>query len=317
VQFGLREICDQPADQFFTRRGGFCSPGCWAALIARAANEGLTLDALNLSDEHRGYLEALRAEAALGHADTYRMNRPGQGERYSPIIALRNEASVDSATSCMQDCVRHLLNNQAPAAFVDTMCDVVGDLHDNVWSHALSPGYSVAQRWRGYRSHNELFEFALADCGLGFLGELRRSGVAQEQHIETDEQAIGWCVVEGNSSKPGNDDEWAQRVPEDAIGNPMPGTTRAGPDNHHLGLGLAKLTGAVRRFGGQLWLASGRQILQVAASGTETYVPIRNPWQGVALACRFDMSLVARAPQQEVDPVVEDIARLLRERAQP
>jgi len=39
----------------------------------------------------------------------------------------------------------------------------------------------------------------------------------------SDQEAIEWCLVEGNSTKHANDeDDWAQRLPDDFVGsNPM------------------------------------------------------------------------------------------------
>ena len=136
-------------------------------------------------------------------------------------------------------------------------------------------------------------EFALADCGLGFLGEMQRVGMKVSLHRE----AIDWCIQEGHSTKRLKPQSpWVQRMPEDVINNPLRGIeeTRVS-ENHHMGLGLFKLTRLVKEFRGRLWLASGNAVLCLAPDSENTYSELKFPWQGVALACRFKASEITRA----------------------
>jgi hypothetical protein len=134
----------------------------------------------------------LRAPEVLGAEDTYRFARINVGVNYSPLVSLNSEQVVDAATSAMQGCIRSLVSQDINIDFAAELCDVVGDLHDNVWSHAQSPGVSMAQKWNAPMVSGEhIIEFALADSGRGFLAELRRAGQAQRLGISEDQARAG------------------------------------------------------------------------------------------------------------------------------
>jgi hypothetical protein len=84
-------------------------------------------------------------------------------------------------------------------------------------------------------------------------------------------------------------------------------------DNHHMGLGLAKLVEGVERFKGVLWLASGQSMLNIRPDGSRHHVTLGIPWQGVALACRFDSARISNAlsgpPADELESI---LARLMQ-----
>lgn len=214
----------------------------------------------------------------------------------------------------MNGCVHSLIDVELQNPFVRDLCDVIGDLHDNVWSHAESPGVSLAQKWNapGTRNREQIIEFALADCGRGFLSELQRAGLAQRLGIGDHQAAIGWCIEEGNSSKrrPAGDD-WTQRLPEDYMGNPMGSFAGIIPSNNHLGLGLAKLVQCVRTYQGKLWITSGTHLLQINSDGTETYITNSRPWQGVAIACRFETVRLRSIAPPPSDPTVSLIEAVI------
>jgi hypothetical protein len=99
------------------------------------------------------------------------------------------------------------------------------------------------------------------------------------------------------------------------MGNPMGAFGRViESDSHHMGLGLAKLITAVEQFHGWCWLASGKTMLCISPDGQRTYVSLPIPWQGVALACRFDSNRVAGTPSQHIEDEFEDIlAQLIKD----
>ena len=170
----------------------------------------------------------------------------------------------------------------------------------------------MAQKWPGpWWRHDDYLEFALVDSGLGFSGEMRRVGM----DVESDRAAIEWCIQEGHSTKKLRPESpWAQRMPEDIIHNPLRGIeqTRVS-DNHHMGLGLYKLTRLVNEFRGQLWLATGDIALYLAPDGENTYIALKHPWKGVAIASRFKSSQVKRAGVElEADKDIEEIMQVLR-----
>lgn len=105
-------------------------------------------------------------------------------------------------------------------------------------------------------------------------------------------------------------------MPADITNNPLKGiekTTLAGEDNHHQGLGLDKLIQLVKTFAGMLWLASGDQALIMEHNGQSGYIDLEIPWKGVALACRFRLSLVNNLPTQTTpNQRIEQIKQSLR-----
>lgn len=294
-------------DGFFDFPNVFCTPGFWAAYVARARTRGLLLDELAIPNDKLGYARAIEIECALGQADTYPHERRGAGANYSPLVLLESPEETDHATQEINSCIRRLFGEAEYATFASRMCELVGDLLDNVWSHGKSTGFSMAQKWKS--DDGFCFEFAVADCGLGFLRELRRAGIP---NIADDAAAIAWCVEKGHSTKKKTVDDWAQRLPADVMGNPMPGVGQVvESDNHHLGLGLAKLVDNVERFEGWLWLASGGSMLVIRPGRGRVIEDIRVPWQGVALACRFDSARVADRAAAEPADEFEDILKEL------
>lgn len=294
---------DQPAEEHRT-------PGYWVATVARARERGLSFADLCLADKLGGYAQAIGAEAALGAPDRYAFKRVNAGKTYSPLVLITSREQTEFATSQINGCIRHILSDVAPAKFTSGLCEVVGDLLDNVWAHGESTGFAMAQRWHKPGSRASLLEFAVADCGKGFLREVRRIGLKIDNHRD----AIEWCIQQGHSTKKRPvEDPFAQRLPPDVMGNPMPGIGRVvESDNHHMGLGLAKLIEFTRTFEGWLWLASGDALLRLSPGCEAEYLGFATPWNGVALACRFDQQRIAAAKTPELSKDERLLAELLR-----
>lgn len=254
--------------------GEFLAPGYWAALAAFVRHKRIPLDHIRLDKKLRGYFSAIGFPHAFGQRDDYPYERKNRGTNYSMLEHLDNPDTTDTATSAINGCIRSSLGNDLPKPFVDMFCDVIGDLHENVWAHGKASGFSVAQRWKespwNPLSSDCNIEFALADSGRGFLREVQ----SVKLPIKSDSEAIGWCIQEGHSTKkvrPVSD--WAQRMPPDIIGNPLRGIEQIRvSENHHMGLGLAKLVRLVREFRGLLWLASGNSMLKLAPGLDPAYI---------------------------------------------
>jgi hypothetical protein len=292
----------------------YCSPGLWAALAVSSRAEQLSGQALlDLLGQHSGYGKAIGIEEAIGEQDTYSKNRSNQGVNYSPLVVLDDVDKTNQATRDIAGCIRNWFTDPCLALFTAELCDVVGDLHDNVWSHALSTGVSMAQKWQD--GDGPQFEFALADRGIGLLAELRRSGVASREGIQEAIEAISWCIVRGNSSKIKEEDPWAQSLPQDATGNPMGPIARHRTNgNNHLGLGLAKLVELVTKFKGLLWLASGNAMLTIDKNGVTKRQTLPFEWSGVVLSCRFSVSSVLAMGQvvekrDELDELLDTLLK--------
>jgi hypothetical protein len=80
-----------------------------------------------------------------------------------------------------------------------------------------------------------------------------------------------------------------------------------------MGLGLAKLVEGVERFRGWLWIASGDTMLCIRPNGVRSYERSLIPWEGVALACRFDTHYVARSEAastaDEFESILDELLR--------
>lgn len=293
----------------------FYTPGFWVSLAAYARNNGIKYEDIEFDDdEHKGYGAAIGLPAALGESDKYPFARRNEGLNYSGLVLLENAEATDRATNDVNGCIRNLCKGLGVDQFAKDLCEVVGDVHDNVWSHGKSTGFSMAQRWRKPGTDEHLFEFALADCGYGFLRELRRVGL----DVADDKEAIQWCITKGNSSKLVREprDDWDQRLPIDIVGNPMPSAGRVKEsENHHQGLGLAKLVSLVEGYKGNLWLATGNDIFAVNSDGRRSFLAPSFRWPGVSIACRFDTSLIRSSQKtEEIDEVTSALIDLLEDR---
>ncbi|WP_144425208.1 hypothetical protein [Pseudomonas fluorescens] len=296
----------------------YYTPGFIASMAAYLSYKGVGQDDfVVLSQGNQGYFSAMGLSKALWGNDDYQFSRKNVGLNYSLLTPLASQDAVDDATAQINGCLRRL-GSEAAADYSQSpafkeLLHVVGELHDNVWSHGLSTGFSMAQRRScGANSTDFYIEFALADCGLGFLEELR---LAKTPGIQSDRDAIEWCVQKGNSSKlAAKADEWAQAVPDDFLGSTpfgaAPITVRSN-GNHHQGLGLAKLVELAKTYDGDLYLASGNSVMHIH-NGATRYRPLQVPWKGVAISLTIKESsfLAVKQPLEADD--VDDIMRLLR-----
>lgn len=225
--------------------------------------------------------------------EPFDLNRHKNGDSYSPLILLDDPNKTDSATSTINKCIRNKLKNDS--SYVNELYEVIGELHDNVWSHGQGLGFSIAQ----YYPTRNIIEFAIVDCGKGFLRELNSAKVPG---INNHEDAIKWCIKRGNSSKKYKeefDDGWGQWVPEDITyssnafsqANIPQVSTR--DENHHEGLGLSKLVDLVKNTRGNLQIISGDTILDIQnGSDEEKYCRIPYPWSGVIIGCSIPTNTV-------------------------
>lgn len=295
---------------------GYYTPGFVAVLAAFLRHNRLPKEAFSCHHEkHDGYLKALALSKAVWGTDDYKQRRINVGNTYAPITHVSSREAVDEGTGQINGCLRAMAESSSvryleSPAFGELLA-VVGELHDNVWSHGLESGFSTAQR-RVCQQDGPVIEFSLADCGMGFRSELQRARVPG---IATDQDAIDWCIQKGNSSKLAvQEDPWAQSVPEDHLGGAPfgPGVTAfQNTGNHHQGLGLAKLVSLARQYDGHLHLASGTHYLELN-QGISSYSELSHPWHGVAisLAIKESSFVVGGEPVQDVDS--EDVFEIMK-----
>lgn len=269
---------------------GFYTPGYIVALTAFLHLHKVDMRGFDSHPDISGYLKAMDLSSALWGVTDYSLNRCNQGSNYSIITPLHTSEIVDVATESINGCIRSLTQTNESQGIND-LFHVVGELHDNVWSHGLSSGFSMAQKIRVPNSNgtDHYFEFALADHGMGFLAEMKRS----KKGVTTHKEAIEWCIVEGNSTKHSDDiDDWAQTFPADLLGNNPIGDNEPmrHESNHHQGLGLAHLVKLVRKYNGKLYLISGDVCFHIDTKGKEEFLNLQKDWKGVAISCRFKES---------------------------
>jgi hypothetical protein len=291
---------------------GYCTPGHWVLLAAKSCHLGLKFGDLVFPQGREEYAKAMKLECALDGegTDTYPHRRKNVGVNYSPIISLSCADLTDDATSTINSCLRAQANG---AAGISDLAAIVGELHDNVWSHGQSTGFSMAQKRRVPRSDDYFIEFALADAGIGLKSEMARA----KRRVSSHREAIDWCLQEGNSTKLNDDDDgWAQRLPEDHYGqNPYgPEIATISKPNHHQGLGLAKLVQLVKKYDASLQFVTGDCLYKISEDGQASYSLINREWQGVAISCRLRISrLLSVNKDTDCDERVEYIMRRLEE----
>lgn len=290
----------------------FATPGYFVALAAACARRNINPAQIRFTNASvAGYATAIGLHAALGGDDSYPHERINEGVNYSRVARIDSSSTADHAASNTNSCFSSFLGREWSHVVPD-LKHVVGELHDNVASHAGGPGFSCAQRWR--IGGDVAFEFAIADAGLGFLHGCLAAGVPD---VQTHEDAIRWCIEPGHTTKPPPDD-WAQLVPEDAPNIPMPrAIVRRAPAtaNCHQGLGLDWLVRLARHYRGSLWVASGDGMLYIRRDGESDYRPTIQPFSGVAVAVRLYMSGVReqhhRLPRPADETIISDLRTIV------
>lgn len=260
----------------------FGRPSYWVLLATTLYNnQDINEKRLNLTDKQKSYLKTIGFYHHIFGQEGNINRSTKYGTNYSTLAPLISEQHTESANSIINSCIRYNVSEVAKkTASASTLTEIVGELHDNVWSHAKSAGFSLFQKTRGM--HGDVFlEFAIADRGCGFFRELKRVNI----DVANDKEAIEWCLRQGNTSKkPKEDDGWTQQLPADVIGNPMGGYANYHNGNHHQGLGLAKLKEMIIEAKGILKIASGKQ-LYILDNATEKWTDIsETPWNGVAIS---------------------------------
>lgn len=234
-----------------------------------------------------------------------KVNRVNSGKNYSLLTLLEDEEVTNQANSQIISCIKYLTDDVGSDG-TELLQEVIGELHDNVWSHGRSTGFSMAQK------NQDILEFALADCGLGFLKELQRVGLSD---INTHKEAIEWCIQKGNSSKKisaAKEDDWVQALPPDYIGNPMGKSAKYRKSNNHAGLGLAKLIELIIKYSGELQIVSGDTMLELKDGNTSfKEIPF---WQGVIIRCKFNISKLKSIISNDNQAEIESILDVITER---
>ena|GEM_PF-1624680 len=163
------------------------------------------------------------------------------GDTYTPLASLVVHSEVEHCNGVINGMLRRQLTEYRSLA--RDIGKVVGELHDNVASHANGRGFCTAQVYGGNR-----VELAIADAGCGLRTHAARALLAKD--ID-DPKAIVWAFQKGTTSA--KSESWDQKWSpgRDETDN------RAAPGDNHQGLGLWELRSLVTKMKGRLWVATG------------------------------------------------------------
>jgi hypothetical protein len=261
---------------------GFLSPIIVAMLAAEATKDVPLRESLReriaLKPEQTSYATSCGLQAVLDGQYLPPSLAGLQGSTYTGLTRLVSAHEVDACNAVINNLFYEQLGENG-GEFIRVLGKVVGEMHDNVASHARGVGFSSAQRHK--RLRGDFIQFAIADTGVGMLRNVKKTA----PDVSTDAQAIEWCLRRGNTTAADDSDGWEQRLPEDSLLSPYPRAVRSiTGDNHHQGLGLWHLQEIVRAAGGSFWLASGAgQCRYLEGDDAPSYHSLDPFWQGVAI----------------------------------
>lgn len=278
-------------------KDGFYRPSFWVGLLSQYRKKMEYISIENSKVE--SYANTIGFNRiAKSSAQEKKISRPNKGSKYTLIQCIQTSHDVHDANHGIIECFDNFFTDPffKSSNYSRTIKHTIGELHDNVSSHACSPGYSMAFE------HSGTFEFAISDHGIGFLKEIQNTH--RELGILTDLEAIKWCLSRGNSTKKTIDD-FAQTLPEDLLGaSPMSGTTilsrRDG--SHHQGEGLYILHEFAKKFSGSLEIVSGKGYYYLDQNGDVFTEELNRRIPGVSITLCFEIDLLKnKLSQTQVD----------------
>ncbi len=281
---------------------GFVSPAVSAMLAAASVSRTMSGIAKRTQFSHscRAYAENNGLIDTLNGQYKFPVRGGLQGVRYTKLTKLATHDEVDACNAIVNDLFTFQLRGYSTAV-IRKLAKVVGELHDNVASHANGAGFSCAQVYND--SDGRRIEFAIADAGCGMLENVSR----RIPEIADDNCAIRWCLQKGNTTAQ-TAGGWAQRLPDDTICNPYPeGIETIATEDHHVGEGLWQLSELVRGSSGKLVVLSGTGEC-FAEGGKESARSSALKWPGVVIEFEITVPLDAGEAQQQSDRL-EGIAK--------
>lgn len=297
----IKTIETVTGNQKRAKRVNFVTPVLSVCLAGAFADQRFEADQLEFAEESLGYAENNGLRHLLKLTTTTPNAGMSVGRTYCQIVTLNHSAEVHSCNQTIGGLLQVQLAQCANRKLIAATTGVVGELHDNVVSHAMGRGFSAAQVYSG--QHRRI-EIAIADIGCGLRGSLRRGGLELD-----DLAALEWCLKRGNTrvklpkyaTKPVHPLDCPQRLPEDCLISPYPpNVTTTSSDSHHMGEGLYRLTELIRKTGGNVWIWSGNaQILSKGETIQATHVDVN--WSGTVIEIEipiaaFEKSEIANSP---------------------
>ncbi len=275
---------------------GHYNPAFWIHLLC--LKESTNKEIVLCSDALKSFANTIGFTQIANPEKSYPINRSNRDRTYTLIQRIDKDVdNVDKANSGIMSCLResassrNLFNSRIETF---NIAKTIGELHDNVKSHSLSTGFSMAQ----YVKNN--FEFSISDTGIGFLNELKSKRI----NVSNDKEAIEWCLQKGNSTKK-IDEEFSQSLPGDIIFNPMPGVKShiRNDGNYHQGLGLYILKEFAKLNSGTLEIVSGDSCYLMDSNGIEKFNTLNRKINGVSITIRLNLSKVDGNIQKVSSPV--------------
>lgn len=252
------------------------SPVLSCLVAAGSIADRSTIPRIDFSPAAEGYATSCGLIDVLAGKPVTVVRSGRQGSTYTRLTRLATHSEVDHCNSVINDLIFEQFSGFSES-IVSLLAKVVGELHDNVASHASGVGFSAAQVYTD--GFNRRIEFAIVDAGCGMLKNVRSVNC----QIQSDPDAIDWCLKRGHTTARNADNDWEQLVPEDMAVSPFPvSTPRVTSEDHHFGEGLWTLSELIRITRGSLWILSGAgeyRYLNEEARLTHS----QTAWPGVAI----------------------------------
>ena len=106
----------------------------------------------SIESDAESYLRTIGVyEKLWGMTDNWQ--RPNKGYRYATLAKLEDPYAVNAANDQLKSCINSNLPHDIPPASRTALNHVIGELHDNVWSHGKSTGFSMAQYYDKKKTH--------------------------------------------------------------------------------------------------------------------------------------------------------------------
>ncbi len=168
------EVSDRDVSQLLRMLGrpvprvGFLRPLDTVAIAVRKATN--QLGSVVFEGNAGSYAHTVGLLSVLDDSPEPELGRSAEGKTYCRLNRLERPHDVDFST----EVIARLLDTHLGSGFPDVqdICKVVGELHDNIVSHARGLGYSAAQVYTHPR-HREV-QIAVADGGHGLLRSVLR-----------------------------------------------------------------------------------------------------------------------------------------------